>query len=112
MLTLIIILHVIASVILILVVLLQSGKAGDIASAFGGMSSQTAFGARGAATFLSKATTVSAIIFMLTSLGLSILLSRTSGGTLMERLPDQGQPPQSAPQTPGQLPPQQPPPQK
>lgn len=70
-----IVIHVIVSLILILVVLLQSGKAGDLATAFGGASSQAAFGARGGATFLSKATTTAAILFMVTCLGLSILTS-------------------------------------
>jgi len=70
---LIIILHVIVCLILIFAVLLQSGKAADLAGAFGGGGSQTAFGARGSATLLSKVTTASAIIFMLTSLSLWIL---------------------------------------
>jgi preprotein translocase subunit SecG len=61
------------------VVLLQSGKAADLAGAFGGMGSQTAFGPRGAATVLSKATTIAAGLFMLTSLGLSILATRGTG---------------------------------
>jgi preprotein translocase subunit SecG len=73
-------LHVIVCVFLIVVVLLQSGKAADLAGAFGGMGSQTAFGPRGSATLLSKATTISAIVFMLTSISLSILNTRTSGG--------------------------------
>jgi preprotein translocase subunit SecG len=71
--TLIIILHVIVCLILIFAVLLQSGKAADLAGAFGGGGSQTAFGSRGSATLLSKLTTASAILFMLTSLGLYIL---------------------------------------
>ncbi len=71
--TLIIILHVIVCLILIFAVLLQSGKAADLAGAFGGGGSQTAFGSRGNATLLSKLTTASAILFMLTSLGLYIL---------------------------------------
>ncbi len=71
MLILIVTLHVLASLVLILVVLLQSGKAGDLASTFGSTGSQTAFGARGAATFLTKATTVSAVLFMCTSLSLA-----------------------------------------
>jgi preprotein translocase subunit SecG len=58
---------------------LQSGKAADLAGAFGGMGSQTAFGPRGSATLLSKATTVSAVLFMLTSLTLSILATRNAG---------------------------------
>jgi len=70
---LIIILHIIVCLILIFAVLLQSGKAADLAGAFGGGGSQTAFGARGNATLLTKLTTASAIIFMLTSLGLWII---------------------------------------
>ena len=70
--------HVVVCIFLIIVVLLQSGKAADLAGAFGGMGSQTAFGPRGSATLLSKATTVSAIVFMITSLSLSILATRGS----------------------------------
>ena len=73
------IIHVIVCVFLIGVVLLQSGKAADLAGAFGGMGSQTAFGPRGAATALSRATTVSAIVFMITSISLSIVATRTAG---------------------------------
>jgi len=63
--------HVLVCVILILVVLLQSGKGADLAGAFGGGGTQTAFGSRGPASFLSKATTVAAIVFMITSIALS-----------------------------------------
>lgn len=73
---LIIILHVIVCLILIFAVLLQSGKAADLAGAFGGGGSQTAFGARGSASLLSKITTASAILFMITSLGLWIVSGR------------------------------------
>ena len=86
------IVHVIVSLVLILVVLLQSGKAGDLASAFGGVGSQTAFGARGAATILTKATTVCAILFMATSLALAIMLSRDSDPTVMEAVPSTSEP--------------------
>jgi preprotein translocase subunit SecG len=72
-------LHVIVCLFLIIVVLLQSGKAADLAGAFGGMGSQTAFGPRGSATLLSKATTISAILFMLTSISLSIVATRGAG---------------------------------
>src|SRR5208282_35996 len=72
MIILVTIIHVIVCLFLIVVVLLQSGKAGDISAAFGGQGSQTAFGPRGAATALSKATTISAVLFMLTSVTLSI----------------------------------------
>jgi len=70
--------HIILCVFLILVVLLQTGKRADLAGAFGGGGSQTAFGTRGAATVLSKATTTIAVLFMLTSLGLA-LQSATQG---------------------------------
>jgi preprotein translocase subunit SecG len=70
------IVHIAVCLFLIIVVLLQSGKSGDIAAAFGGMGSQTAFGPRGAATVLSRATTWSAIIFMVTSITLSVYASR------------------------------------
>jgi len=73
------IVHVVVCLFLIIVVLLQSGKAADLAGAFGGMGSQTAFGPRGSATLLSKATTISAVLFMLTSLSLSILATRQAG---------------------------------
>jgi preprotein translocase subunit SecG len=78
---LITIVHVIVCFFLIAVVLLQSGKSGDLAAAFGGQGSQTAFGPRGAASVLSRATTWSAIIFMLTSIVLSIFAARRSGPT-------------------------------
>ena len=68
--------HIIVCFILIIAVLLQSGKSADLAGAFGGGGSQTVFGARGAATILSKATTICAVLFMLTSLGLWMLSAR------------------------------------
>jgi preprotein translocase subunit SecG len=79
MIYLIVVLHVIVSFFLIGVVLLQQGKSADLAGAFGGQGSQTAFGPRGAANLLTKLTTYSAIFFMLTSLGLTIMLARSSG---------------------------------
>lgn len=77
---LITIIHVAVCLFLIAVVLLQSGKSGDLAAAFGGQGSQTAFGPRGAASALSRATTWSAIIFMITSITLSIYAARRTGG--------------------------------
>ncbi len=71
--------HVLVCFFLIAVVLLQSGKSGDLAAAFGGQGSQTAFGPRGAASVLSRATTWSAVIFMLTSITLSIFAARRAG---------------------------------
>jgi preprotein translocase subunit SecG len=69
--------HVLVCLILVLVVLLQSGKGADLAGAFGGGGTQTAFGSRGPASFLSKATTIAAVVFMITSIALSGL----GGGT-------------------------------
>jgi preprotein translocase subunit SecG len=84
---LVVAIHVVVCLFLIIVILLQSGKAADLAGAFGGMGSQTAFGPRGSATLLSKATTISAVVFMCTSLALSILAMRNAGGsaTILER---------------------------
>jgi preprotein translocase subunit SecG len=79
MIILVTIIHVIVCLFLIVVVLLQSGKAGDISAAFGGQGSQAAFGPRGAATALSKATTISAVLFMLTSITLSINAIKQGG---------------------------------
>jgi preprotein translocase subunit SecG len=71
--------HVIVCVFLILVVLLQQGKSADLAGAFGGQGSQTAFGPRGAANLLTRLTTWSAIVFMLTSITLTIMMARSGG---------------------------------
>jgi preprotein translocase subunit SecG len=97
------IVHVIVCIFLIIVVLLQSGKAADLAGAFGGMGSQTAFGPRGSATLLSKATTISAVLFMITSLSLSILATRNAGlgTTVLDATPSKSAP---APKAPVQVP--------
>jgi preprotein translocase subunit SecG len=92
-----IILHVIVCFILIMVVLLQSGKAADLAGAFGGGGSQTALGSRGAATVLTKATTIAAVLFMMTSLGLALIGSRRGGGSVLDESAPAAQ---SAPATP------------
>ena len=95
------IIHVIVCLFLIIVVLLQSGKAADLAGAFGGAGSQTAFGPRGSATLLSKATTISAILFMVTSLSLSILATRNAGlGTSVLEGAPKSAPVKSAPPVP------------
>jgi preprotein translocase subunit SecG len=101
--------HVVVCIFLIIVVLLQSGKAADLAGAFGGMGSQTAFGPRGSATLLSKATTISAVLFMITSLSLSILATRNAGlaTTVLDGTPAGSAPAKGAPapvpvQLPGQ----------
>jgi preprotein translocase subunit SecG len=86
--------HVIVSVFLILVVLLQQGKSADWAGTFGGGGSQTVFGARGAGTLLSKATTVAAIVFMLTSFSLTVLITKGGGSSVIRNgaTPQQTQP--------------------
>jgi preprotein translocase subunit SecG len=101
--------HIIVCIFLIIVVLLQSGQSGDIAAAFGGMGSQTAFGPRGSATALSRATTWSTVIFMITSITLSIYASRRTGpkSVLQGIKPSetQSQPAAPAPATPPATPP-------
>ncbi|MGD2272608.1 MAG: preprotein translocase subunit SecG [Desulfobacterales bacterium] len=78
--------HIFVCIALIMIVLLQTGKGADMGAAFGGGSSQTLFGSTGASTFLSKATTAAAIIFMLTSLALAYLSShRTGGESIMDK---------------------------
>jgi preprotein translocase subunit SecG len=75
----IVVIHVIVCLFLIGVVLLQQGRSADLAGAFGGQGSQTAFGPRAAANVLTRLTTWSAIIFMITSISLTILYVRSSG---------------------------------
>ncbi len=76
--TLLIIIHLFVSFIMIGAILLQAGKGAEIGAAFGG-SSQTIFGSRGAATFLSKMTVGAAVIFMVTSLSLAFLSKERAG---------------------------------
>jgi preprotein translocase subunit SecG len=86
-------LHVLVCSLLIIVVLLQSGEAADLAGAFGGAGSQTAFGPRGAATFLSKATTWCAIMFMLTSMAMTMRQNSTtlaSGRSVLQQFSKSG----------------------
>ena len=105
--------HIIVCFFLIIVILLQSGKAADLAGAFGGMGSQTAFGPRGSATLLSKATTVSAVLFMITSMTLSIMATKTAGlgASVLEGNQGKSTPAQTAP-APAQKAPAQPAPKK
>jgi preprotein translocase subunit SecG len=78
MIILLVIVHVIVCLFLIGVILMQQSKGADLAGAFGGQGSQTAFGPRGAANVLTKLTAWAAVIFMLTSIGLTVAMSRTS----------------------------------
>ena len=81
MIILVTIVHVIVCLFLIAVVLLQSGASADLAGAFGGLGSQTAFGPRAGANLLTKLTTWAAIIFMLSSFTLAIISTRHGGGS-------------------------------
>src|SRR5271154_2950667 len=96
-------LHVLVCFVLIIVIMLQSGNAADLAGAFGGAGSQTAFGPRGAATFLSHATTWCAIVFMMTSLTLSVRRApsdaTTSTGSVLEQTQKSGTVPAKPAQT-------------
>ena len=78
MVILLVIIHVIVCLFLVGVVLIQQGKSADLAGAFGGQGSQTAFGPRGAANVLTRLNTWSAVIFMLTSIGLTVTMSRAT----------------------------------
>jgi len=107
--------HIALCFLLIGVVLMQSGKAADLAGAFGGSGSQTAFGPRGAATILSKMTTWCFVMFLLTTVSLTLRQSRVgpTGSSVLERTqqpapaPESGQP-APAQSTPAQQPPAQP----
>ena len=98
--------HILVCFFIIIVVLLQSGNSGDISAAFGGQGSQTAFGPRGAASALSKATTWSAVAFMITSITLSVYSSKRSGpssvlqGVKSEPVKTQPAQPPATPSTP------------
>jgi preprotein translocase subunit SecG len=96
-------LHVVICGLLIVVIMLQSGEAADLAGAFGGAGSQTAFGPRGAATFLSKATTWCAIMFMLTSMALTMhqnTQARSSGSSVLQQFSKTSKQPTPAPAAP------------
>jgi|SRR5579872_532265 len=93
-------LHVVICALLIVVIMLQSGEAADLAGAFGGAGSQTAFGPRGAATFLSKATTWCAIMFMLTSMALTMHQNTTvasTGSSILQQFSKTSKTPPAAP---------------
>ena len=84
---LIIVIHIIVCIALIMIVLLQTGKGADMGAAFGGGSSQTLFGSTGASSFLSKATTVAAVVFMLTSLILAYMSGDKSSKSIVMDAP-------------------------
>jgi preprotein translocase subunit SecG len=103
------IVHVLVCLFLILVVLAQQGKGQDLASAFGGAGSQTAFGARGTATLLSKITAGAAAVFMITSLTLSYLRPATGGRSVIPETPAASEPAAPEPGTQPEAQPEAPP---
>ncbi len=107
MITLVTIIHVLICMFLVFIVLIQSGKGAEMGAAFGG-SSQTLFGSRGAATFLNKLTTVAAVLFMVTSLVLTILTTKPSSvvkDVVAPQTQGHAVPPQQIPQEPISKPP-------
>ena len=84
---LLVVIHVVVCVALIMIVLLQTGKGADMGAAFGGGGSQTLFGSSGASTFLSKATTLAAIVFMLTSLTLAYMSGSKTAKSVISDVP-------------------------
>jgi preprotein translocase subunit SecG len=94
-------LHVLVCLLMIMIILLQTGKGAEMGAAFGGGYSQTLFGSAGPVGFLNKLTTVVAIFFMVTSLFLAFLAGHTPTKSLMDELPQQEQ--QEAPLTPGPI---------
>ncbi len=105
---LLVILHVLVCLALIGIVLLQQGKGADMGAAFGG-SSQTLFGSSGATTFLGKLTAAAAVVFMLTSLGLTYRATTRYKSTVMPDRPATAAPAETAPAFPSTLPPDEPP---
>jgi preprotein translocase subunit SecG len=110
-----IIMHVIVCIALILIVLLQTGKGADMGAAFGGGASQTLFGSTGGSTFLGKLTTVAAIVFMITSLGLAYLSGYKMKNSIIpgqkasiEQKAEPAEPEKSAPSEPETTPPAKP----
>lgn len=105
LLTILVVVHVTVAIFLIAVVLLQTGKAGNIADVFGGGGSMAAFGARGAATVLSRITWVAAFLFLITSLSISLM--KTGASSIMRGHENPAQQKQSAPPVPQKAPAQQ-----
>ena len=121
--TLVVVLHIVVSVALILIILLQTGKGADIGAVFGGGSSQTLFGSSGPTSFLSKLTAAAAVIFMCTSLYLAYFSSARPASSIMKGgaaapampgppgqppMPPQGMPTAPAPANPAPAPPSTP----
>ncbi len=109
MFTLLLVIHILACFTMVGVILLQSGKGAEMGAAFGG-SSQTLFGSRGAATFLSKVTVVAATVFMVTALSLAVLSKERSVASSLSELQQSSESPVQTPPAPGTSVPVAPPP--
>jgi preprotein translocase subunit SecG len=96
----IVVIHVAVCIALIMIVLLQTGKGADMGAAFGGGGSNTLFGATGASTFLSKMTTVAAIVFMLTSVSLAVVANRGRDTSTMKDVAPAQTATEAVPETP------------
>lgn len=94
--TLVVVLHILVSILLVLMVLIQGGENVDITAAFGGVS-QAAFGPRGAVTTMAKITWVLGVIFMATSVTLAIWATKHATGSVLESAPGQTTPQTPAP---------------
>lgn len=96
--TLLLVFHIVLCFVMIAVVLLHRGKGAELGPAFGGGSSQTLFGPRGAATFLNKVATVVAVLFMISSFFLTYITTRTKSVVSDINVPVQSKPAQPAQQ--------------
>ena len=94
--TVVVAIHILVSMLLILIVLIQGGENVDITAAFGGVS-QAAFGPRGAVTTMAKITWVLAAIFMASSVTLAVMATKRGGGSILEKTPTQSAPQAPAP---------------
>ncbi len=95
MVTAVVVLHILVSILLVFIVLIQGGENVDITAAFGGVS-QAAFGPRGTVTTLAKITWVLGVVFMVTSVTLAVWASRSQGGSILETTPASSSPLQPA----------------
>lgn len=100
--TLLLIIHLVVAATLLIAILLQQGKGSEMGATFGGGASNTIFGSRGSGNFLTKLTAVAATIFMLTSLGLSLVSSGGISSSVVKDVPAKKEAPAEMPAAPAQ----------